>query len=265
VGGLSLEDVSAILSPFVSYYTAPGAGLPVADGYLVAAEVQRPDIALDKVSAERHADSSANVTPPPTEKAIQLVQVLYEAVEDDWLSADDHIARDGTGLLYEDRDGQRLVLTARSVCDASYFDRDTFGAEPDIASEGIRVVLADGTTYRARRTWAAEGDRDLALLTLDLGASPIDAPPVTPEELFWFDEPAPPERALTCRVLDSERHPTDTELPAGAPLPSLEGQRGAAILCDGRVVGILGQSSGTDVTPRIEPVAALPESLRPRR
>jgi len=261
VGGMSVEDVSAILSPFVSYYTEPGEGLPVADGYVVAAEVQRPEIKLAKISTEGLATPS-----PPAgsqdAKAVQLVHVIYRAEEEDWLSANDHISRDGTGVLIEAADGQRMVLTARSVCDAGYFERDTFGGLPDIIKEGISVVLADGTTLRARRTWVAEDDRDLTLLTLEVDIT--EAPPGTPEELLWF-EPGESEEQLQCRVLDSERHVAETEFTDGAPPASLEGLRGAAVLSSGHVVGILGQTSGTDATPEIEPISLIPETLRPRQ
>jgi hypothetical protein len=153
------------------------------------------------------------------------------------------------------------------VCDASYFERDTFGGAPDIIKEGIRISLVDGTILRARRTWAADGDRDLALLTLDL-ESAAEAPPVTPEELLWFDPPqAPPTEVvdLQCRVLDTERRVVETVLAGGAPPATLDGVQGAAVLSNGHVVGILGQTSGTDGTPKIEPIARLPETLRPRK
>jgi len=266
VGGMSLEDVSAILSPFVSYYTEPGDGLPVSDGYLVAAEVQRPEIKLAKVSTEGMADPAAP-SGSQDEKSVQLVRVIYSAEEEDWLSANDHISREGTGILWEASDGQRMVLTTRSVCDASYFERDTFGGSPDIIKEGIRINLIDGTIIRARRTWAAEGGRDLALLTLDLEFG-AEAPPVTPEALLWFDPPALPENEkpdLLCRALDAERRVKETELAEGAPPATLEGARGAVVLSDGHVVGMLGQTSGTDETPKIEPISQLPESLRPRK
>jgi hypothetical protein len=133
---------------------------------------------------------------------------------------------------------------------------------PDIIKEGISVVLADGTTLRARRTWVAEDGRDLTLLTLEVDIT--EAPPATPEELLWF-EPVESEEQLECRVLDSERRVAETQLTDGAPPASLDGLRGAAVLTDGHVVGILGQTSGTDVTPRIEPISQVPETLRPRQ
>jgi hypothetical protein len=92
-------------------------------------------------------------------------------------------------------------------------------------------------------------------LTLDL-ESGDDAPPVTPEALLWFDPPAAPANGkadLQCRVLDAERRVKETELAEGAPPATLEGARGAVVLSDGHVIGILGQTSGTDETPKIEP------------
>lgn len=264
MGGMALHDVSAILSPFVSYYTEPGEGLPVPEGYLVAAEVQRPGFELTKVSTAGMEPQTNAIANKLEKKAVQLVQVIYEAIEEDWLSADDHIRREGTGVLFEERDGRLMVLTARSACDASYFERDMFGGAPDVIKEGIRVVLADGTALRAMLTWAAAGGRDLALLRLDFDGGVQDAPPVTPPELLWFGHEAKAGEALESRVFDADGGGVGTPLAAGEPPSSLDGVRGAVVLSEGSVIGVLGQTAGTDTTPKIESIDLVPEPLRPR-
>src|SRR5262249_10349869 len=49
VRGMSVEDMSALLVPFVSYFTDSGAGVPAPDDYTVSAEVLRPEMPLEKV------------------------------------------------------------------------------------------------------------------------------------------------------------------------------------------------------------------------
>ena len=264
MGDMSLDDVSAILSPFVAYHTEPGAGLPVTDDYLVAAEVVRPEFTLPKVSTAGMTVAANGPQAEPKEKAIRLVQVLYDAVEEDWLSANDHIRREGTGVLFEDQDGRLMVLTARSACDASYFVRDSFGGAPDIIKEGIRVILGDGTAFRALLTWAAEDERDLALLRLEFDSGQPDAPPVTPAELLWFDHELKDGEDTTMRVLDADRTEVDQTLTGGVPPAELGNHRGAVVIAEGSVVGIVGQTSGTDTTTVVGSLANVPESLRPR-
>lgn len=264
MGGLSLHDIGAILSPFVGYYTEPGSGLPVESGYLVAAEAQRPAFEMQRVSTEGVSDLGVSALEPGDEKAVRLVRVIYEAVEEDWLSSNDHIRREGTGVLFEDQDGRLMVLAARSSCDASYFDRDMFGGAPDIVKEGIRVVLSDGSAVRAWLTWAAPQDRDLALLRLDFESASLDTPPVTPPELLWFDHQTRDGETLSMRTLDADRQPQESQLADGQPPGAIGADRGAAVISEGSVIGVLGQKSGTDETPRIEPIAQVPAPLRPR-
>jgi hypothetical protein len=62
------------------------------------------------------------------------------------------------------------VITARSLVDASYTEKDGYG-EPEIADEQIKVVLPGGGVLRAGRVWIDAGGSDLAALVLD-GAPP---------------------------------------------------------------------------------------------
>ena len=199
-----------------------------------------------------------------TKDSVQLVQVIYEAIEDDWWSADDHIRRQGTGVLFEDAEGRLLVLTARSVCDANYFERDTFGADPDIKNERITVVLVDGSVIRAMRTWAAPDDADLALLTLEVALGEREGIALTSPQLFAFEGDGRLNGQQKLMSLDPERRPVETQAPGSADAAIEPGLLGAPVLQDGRVVGVYGQSSGTEETAAIAPLSLLPEPLRPR-
>ena len=262
MGGMSLDDVSALLSPFIGYHTAPDEGQPVADGYLVAAETERPAISLEKVSVQGLSSSVASPR-PRAQQSLQLVKVIYEAVEDDWFSPDDEIRREGTGVLFEDAEGRFLVMTARSACDASYFDRDTFGAEPDIRSEGVTVVLVDGSVIRAMRMWAASDGSDLALLTLEPSPSQREGLLSTAANLFAFDDGASGGGG-TVWSLDAERQAVGAPVPSGEDTAVDGGLRGGPVMRGDRIVGVYGQSSGTGDTSAVASTSLLPESLRPR-
>lgn len=263
VGGMSVEDVSALLVPFVSYYTEPGAGVPAPDDYIVAAEAVRPDSPLEKVRVPAAAPPTSPASAPTEGSSARLVQVLYEALEVDWFSRDDHIRRASTGVLYEDREGRLLVMTARSSCDGAYSERDLLGGDPDIKSEAISVLLSDGSVVRALRTWAPSDGADLALLTLEVELEARRMITVTAADNFDFG-PAEIPSGATLQFLDVAGRPAEVALDPGNPLPPIDSKRGAAVLAAQHIVGLLGQQSSTDATARIVPIAGIPESLRPR-
>ena len=108
--------------------------------------------------------------------------------EGSFLGANDKISAEGTGILYERADGELVVVTTRTACDAAYFVRDTFGGDPEVDNEQIRVQLPDGPVLRALRSWVAPDGRDLALLTVQMDAELRNEVAVTKAERFVFDD-----------------------------------------------------------------------------
>ena len=255
--GITIADVSSLLTPFVAYHTPPGAGVMVQDGWRVAAEASRPDLRIEDVP------QSAVQTPPPralpTDDPLSLVHVVYAAVSKRWLKSNDHVHRAGTGLLYVDRAGRPLVLTSRSLVDASYTERGWFGTATEIAQEQIKVMLADGTVLRAGRVWVDAQSRDLAALLLE--GAPADLRG-TPAGLLEFAAASPSGGELRMAGDDGRPIPGQ-ELAAAAPLPSADQARGAVLLHDKVAAGVLGQTAGREPAPRICPLGSVPENLRP--
>ncbi len=259
LSGFTVSDVNALLSPFVSYYTEPGRGAPVEDGYRTAATSARPDRDYSEVP------SSALVLPkPPSEPPrdpLVLVRVVYSALELDTFSANDPVDHEGTGVLYLDGSGRAAVLTARSVVDGSYTEWDAFGAAPDIAQEQLKVIVPGGPVLRAHRVWVAGDGRDLAVLVLD------EAPPdlaVTPATMFAFD--VEPVTEAATRSVRADGAPI-AAVPLVLPdrLPALAEHRGGAVLRADRVTGILGQNAerANEVAALVR-LDAVPPDLRPR-
>lgn len=170
LSGFTVQDAASLLSPFVGYHAEPGAGVLVPDGHRAAAAASRPDIELAPVpaSAVKRAPNAANAA--AAADGIVVVRVVYAATERDTFTPDDDIQRAGNGLLYVDRSGRAVVITARSLVDAGYTESDGYGA-PEIADEQIKVVLPGGGVLRAGRVWVDADDSDLAALVLD-GAPP---------------------------------------------------------------------------------------------
>ncbi len=250
LSGFSVEDVGALLSPFISFHTEPGQGIPVEDGYRVAMAEERPelDMSVPDSALQRRDDDPGSAA--ATQRGMQIVEVVYEAEETDWFSPNDEVNRRSLGLLYLDRSGRAVVLTARSACDGTYILDDPIGG-PDLASEAIVVTIPDGPVWRAGRTWVAEDGVDLAILALD------DPPPdlaVTPPEDFDLSA-ADPNQILSSLHGDP--------LTLRSVPENLDGVRGAVLLRDGKVVGIFGQTGQYDSTPKVVPLTVLPEELRP--
>ena len=80
---------------------------------------------------------------PDAQGPVILVRVVYAAVDVDWLSPNDTLHREGTGVLFLDSNNQPSLVTARSTCDATYYHNETFGWK-EITNERIRVQLSDG-------------------------------------------------------------------------------------------------------------------------
>lgn len=256
--GFTLSDMSAILTPYLAYWTEPGKGVPVEDGWRTAAMATRPEYKLPEVPAA--ALQQLPKPPPPPADPVCLVHVVYAAVEVDTTSPDDPIRREGTGLLYLDRSGRPVVLTARSLCDGNYTETDVFGSDPEIAQEQLKVVVPNGPVLRAGRNWVQPDGRDLAILVLE------DAPPdlaTTPADRLRF-EPLPADASGSLRATqdDGTARPL---LPWPDPKPALDALRGAVLQQGDVLIGLLGQEGGHTPKPKLAGFADVPDDLRPQR
>jgi hypothetical protein len=256
ITGFALEDAAALLSPFIGYHTEPGAGVPVVDGHRAAALAERPDVRVGQVPSSALSKTKSDATPIANDAGVRAVRVYYEAIERDFWSPDDEVKREGCGLLLEDGAGRSVVLTARSVCDGTYFVRDGMGADPDIDRERIRVGLPDGSVVQASRSWTAADGFDLAVLVLqDATQSGSDR-----QRLDFAAKPTGENR--TVLALDEQVKPIPAVALAAATLAT---HRGGVVFEGERVVGVLGQVSADDNNPVVVPLSQLPEALRPRQ
>lgn len=261
LSGIDVQDVGALLGTYIAYYTEPGQGLPVADGFACAAAPERPEFKLADVPGKAVAalfDARKAASESRPSEDLRVVRIAYSAVGTNWWSPDDPVQRSGTGVLYEDKTGRLVVLTARSACDAAWCLRDVFGIRPNFRNEEFRVVLADGQVLRAGRGWVAPDELDLALLLVE------DAPAGTaasPPALLAFAAAAPAAGAKT--LLAREGGTSEQELDPKA-LPRLDTMRGALVVHERRAIGLLAQTAPRDETPKLVLFASVPELLRPR-
>ena len=257
LSGFTVADVASLVSPFVSYVTDPGKGAPVVDGYRAAASAVRPDLDASEVPSAALVSPARPVLVPGD--PLVLVRIVYAAVEEDAMSADDPVQSEGTGVLYLDGSGRAVVLTARSAADGAYITSDTFGGEPDIAKEQIKVKLPDGPVLRAHRVWVAPDGLDLTVLVLD------EPPPAligTPGDMLAFSK-APIEDVSEVRAVQADGQAlAASALSASDLLPSY---RGGAIVRDGKVLGVLGQSGMRKNSSQASVfIDSVPQDLRPR-
>jgi hypothetical protein len=228
----------------------------VQDGYRAAAEASRPAVDMAAVP------SDALRQPPPAVRpasdGLVLVRITYGAVERDTWSADDPIQRQGSGVLFLDRSGRTVVVTARSLVDAAFTETDTFGGDPDIEDEQIKVMLASGTVLRAGRVWVDPNGQDIAALVLE------EPPPDmvgTPAAKLVFAG-AVDAQPLAVRAVGAD----GAALPAAELSPTattaLPGDAsGAAVTAGDRAVGVLGMAGKSPVVVAFE---LLPADLRPQ-
>jgi hypothetical protein len=258
--GFTLTDVSAALVPYVSYYTEPGSGVPVEDGFRVRAEPSRPDLPIAEVPVDALAEQRS--APPPVSDPLVVVRIVYAAVEEDSLSSDDVIHREGSGLLYLDRGGRAVVLTVRSLVDGSYTEQDTFGGAPDIASEQLKVLVPGGPVLRAGRIWVDPAGGDMAVLALD--GAPPDLRTTTGSSFAFDGEGGLAPTRIRSAAADGGMDPArPVEFPGN--LPALGSTRGGILQHEDQVVGLYGQAGGHDETAVAVPLRLLPTDLRPVR
>lgn len=251
--GFTITDMSSLLTPYVSYYGEPGNGVLVQDGYRAAAENDRPAIDLAAVPAD--ALRQPTVAAPAASDGLVLVRISYAAVERDTWSADDPIQRQGSGVLFLDRSGRTVVVTARSLVDGSFTETDAFGTDPEIDDEQIKVLLANGTVLRAGRVWVDPAGGDLAALVLE------DAPPdmvgTSAARLAFAADGEGPRMVRAVGPDGASLPPAELD---HARLPDVHG---AAVSVGDRVVGVVGATRElTKVV--VAPLSLLPADLRPQ-
>jgi hypothetical protein len=253
--GFTVTDVNSLLTPFVSYYGEPGQGVLVQDGYRAAAEASRPSFEIAPVPRDAMQVPRAT-PPPPANEGLVLARITYAAVERDTWSKDDPIQRQGTGVLFLDRSGRTIVVTARSLVDGSYTESDAFGGDPDIDDEQLKVLLGNGTVLRAGRVWVDPTGNDLAALVLE------DAPP----DMVG----TPPAKLVFSGNVDRADVMARAAGPDGAALPPIpfaasaeQDVHGAAVLAGDRVLGVVGRAGGTG-GPVVVALELLPADLRPQ-
>lgn len=254
--GFTVTDVSALLTPYVSYYGPPGTGVLVQDGYRAAAEPARPNFEVSPVP--REAMQQPDAPHHAVVDEVVLARITYAAVERDTFSADDPILRHGSGVLWLDRSGRTVVVTARSLVDGSYTEHDLFGGAPEIGDEQLKVQLGDGSVLRAGRVWVHPGGLDLAVLVLE--QAPPDLAGTPPGRLTFGGEVAAGSE-LELRAAG----PDGAALPAralAADAAAAEATHGAAVVAGGRVLGVYGR--GPDGEGVVVALEQLPEDLRPR-
>ena len=253
--GFTVTDVTALLTPFVGYYGDPGKGVLVQDGYRAAATANRPAFEVAPVPGE--ALRQLPVAKPAAADDLVLVRITYAAVERDTWSSDDPIQRQGTGVLFLDRAGRVVVVTARSLVDASFTETDLFGGAPDIEDEQLKVLLRNGTVLRAGRVWVDPTGKDIAALVLE------EAPPDlrgTPANRMRFAGAIEAGATLSIRAAGADATP----LPAvEASRPPTSDAHGAPVTADEEVIGVIAQPA-EGVAGTVVALELLPTDLRPR-
>lgn len=258
LSGFTLTDVSALLSPYVSYWGEPGKGVPVQDGHRVAALSMRPSFDIAPVPIEALRPKTAPAVGDEQPDDVVVVRVVYAAVERDTWSADDPVRGEGSGVLLLSRDGRALVVTARSLVDGAFTTKDAFGGKSEIENEQLKVMLPRGDVLRAGRVWVHPAGQDLAVLVLE------DVPPTlrgTPATRFSFDTAAGDggQRIVRCAG------PDGVPLAAAPFAPTAgDGLLGGAVVTEGVVRGIVGRAAGAAAELAVIPVDVLPEDLRPQ-
>ncbi|MCR9244485.1 MAG: MlaD family protein [bacterium] len=256
--GFRVDDVSALLSPFVAYYSEPGAGLPVEDDHRAVAQPMRPELDVAAVPAE----ALARATPMGAAATddVVIVRIVYAAVEEDTFSANDPVHVEGSGVLYVDRSGRPVVVTARSLVDGTFLDLEAFGDDPEITDEQIKVMLPSGAVLHAGRVWVEPAGADLAALVLT--QSPEDLRGTATERLM-FGDAAGASSPFELRRAAADGNAVPAEVFNQASPQSLATMRGAAVLGGGKILGIYGQSPTDAEEPIVVALRLLPDDLRP--
>src|SRR5690606_23895289 len=89
LSGLAVEDIGALLTPYVGYHTEGERGTPVPDGYRTAVSAERPEVEEAVPAAALVQEPDPRPAAGASDPSVRLVSVVYEVEERDWLSAND--------------------------------------------------------------------------------------------------------------------------------------------------------------------------------
>lgn len=269
---ISVNGLGALLRPHIAYFTPP-LGVPLSDNDVVAALLQRPDIEIPAVPKSA-LKNPVLARKSDTQGPLVLVRVIYAAVDVDWLSPNDTLHREGTGVLFLDGNNNPSVLTARSICDASYYHNETFGWK-EITNERIRVQLSDGRALTATRSWVDKDGIDIA--TLRVEGLPRDYPTAR-VSIFSYSKYAPPDNVPGSEPKTDKIHlcgktgvrldPISLDLNGSGDQPggfALDEFRGGMVMRGGTIVGLMGQASASEAKATVVSLESVPESLRPTK
>jgi len=258
--GFTVTDMNALLSPFVGYYGEPGKGVMVESGFRAAAAAERPKFEMADVPAEALRRATAGGEPIPED--LVLVRIVYEAIERDTWSPDDPIHREGSGVLFRDREGRWVVVTARSLVDGSYTERDAWGGDADVSDEQIKVRLPSGAVLRAGRVWVHQEGADLAALLLADAPADLRGTPLARLQFAGTVEPGTGPHALRGVGPDGAVAPQTNV--GDDKAAALADHLGAAVTAGDRVVGIWGRAQPLEDLPKTIALELLPADLRPQ-
>ena len=76
ISGLAIEDLNALLTPFVGYHGEHGKGVPVPDGHRVVAAEARPELAEEKIALPERTEPEPET--PNAGEPFVVVDVVYE-------------------------------------------------------------------------------------------------------------------------------------------------------------------------------------------
>ncbi len=173
---VNVQDLSKLLTgAALAYATPTGAGGRLLRPGTVIDGADRAPKDLDDfqgplVSIEPDIEETWSKN---TIQGIQPVGVSLSFTESD-LFRDNSYFLQGTGFLFEDAEGRKLVFTARTLADGAYSCSDLLG-DPDIGSIDLKVRLNDRTVHEAALAWIDPSGRDAALIELESGTQLLTA------------------------------------------------------------------------------------------
>ena len=209
--GMTIDSLSSLLGAALAFDTPiKDAGAALADDAVVVG-LAAPPRDGDGWSGERVAQGARAVGPSRLDSRPRTlspwVRVSYRAVEVDSLSSDDQLAYEGDGVLFRNARDELVVVTRRSVCDATFLIEGSWYDSVRITKERIRIQLEDGRVWPASRIWTDSEDRDLALLRVQTPANSSPDPLPLASTYLDFNEPGdapvPSDAALGKLLLDA--------------------------------------------------------------
>lgn len=212
ITGMTIDSLTSLLGAALVIETpADQAGAPLSDDSIVVGLVAPPRDG-ETWNGDRVRQGAKSREPTRRDSRPRTLSpwchIKYRAVEEDSLSSDDKLAYDGGGVLYRNARNELIVLTRRSLVDATYLIEGSWYDSVRISKERIRIQLEDGRVWPASRVWTDPDDHDIALLRVQTpaNASPEPLPDVMSYLDFEQTEGEAPSSAAIGELLkDGER------------------------------------------------------------